>query len=92
VRVEEARKSIELYLSHGVSPGDFLEAVLRNDLFEAFGRADESSRANLFEIVQFVYNNVPTAATRGNVDQWLSDKAYRDNIMECVLAARRRIS
>ena len=61
------------YLVHHLQPGHFLTAVLSNDLREAMGRADETSRAGLFEIVSFLYNNAPAAAW-GNlerVEDWL---------------------
>ncbi len=44
----------------GVVPGDFLQAVIRNDLFGALGRADVNSRAGMFEICQFFYNGAPS--------------------------------
>ena len=40
--------------------GDFLTAVLTNDLKGAFGRADENNRENLHEIVGYVYNEIPS--------------------------------
>ena len=44
-----------------IDPGDFLTAVLCNDLFGAYGRADEFSKADMDLIVKFVYNNLPRA-------------------------------
>lgn len=42
-------------------PGGFLQAVLCNDLKEAFVRADETNRNALFEIVTWLYNEAPSS-------------------------------
>ncbi len=47
------------YLTHGIEPGSFLRAVFENNLMEAFGRANSTNRANMFEWTQFIYNYVP---------------------------------
>lgn len=39
--------------------GDFLTAVLKNDLMEACGRADDTNRKVLSLYVKFIYNNLP---------------------------------
>ena len=46
----------------GESPfcGDFLRAVLSNDLMGAVGRADEYNRLTLWVIVSYVYNVLPS--------------------------------
>ncbi len=56
---QDAIKSLILYRDQKIPTGGFLEACLANDLKEAFGRADETSRENLFEIVSFLYNSMP---------------------------------
>lgn len=53
------RDSILLYVEHRCPPGDFLEAVLANDLMEAIGRVDEEAYAHLGDICSFVYNRIP---------------------------------
>jgi len=53
------KESLELYVKQGIEPGGFLTAVLENNLFEAFGRADSYNRATLFEIVQYIYDELP---------------------------------
>jgi len=47
--------SIIRYHSHGVIPGDFLQAVICNDLREAVFRADEENMANLPAYVSWFY-------------------------------------
>ncbi len=49
------------YIVDGVETGGFLQAVLSNDLFEAFGRADGSNFDSMKEIVVFLYNDAPMA-------------------------------
>ena len=50
---------VQRYLEHGIRPGDFLTAVLCNDLKEACGRADFTNRYLLFDIVNWLYNEAP---------------------------------
>lgn len=59
------------YVNKGYMPGDFLTAVLTNDLFDAVGRADVDNIVALPEIVKFVYNEVP-----GNA--WGSKETVRE--------------
>lgn len=51
--------SLGRYVSHGILPGSFLQAVLANDLLDAIGRADDWSLAHLKDIAQHVYNRLP---------------------------------
>ncbi len=50
------------YVATGRDPGDFLQAVLANDLKESFIRADDENSAAMREIVQHIYWNVPRVA------------------------------
>lgn len=47
------------YMLHGIRPGDFLTALLSNDLLEVFNRGDDEALAGLRVTVQFMYNNCP---------------------------------
>jgi hypothetical protein len=47
------------YIINGIEPGGFLEAVLCNDLKEAFARGDEDSLNGLRRVVMFLYNDTP---------------------------------
>ncbi|GAG54996.1 unnamed protein product, partial [marine sediment metagenome] len=53
------RASTKRYIEHGVKPGDFLTAVICNDLKESFARADEINTERMFDIVSFFYNEAP---------------------------------
>ena len=47
------------YIEHKIPTGGFLKAVLQNDLFSAFSRADPGNRAALGDIVMFMVNEAP---------------------------------
>ncbi len=61
---------IRNYVDHRIPPGSFLEAVLCNDLKTACAQADHINRHALFEIVSYLYNEVP-------YDCWGSVENYR---------------
>ena len=50
--------AIERYVTKGIPPGDFLTAVICNDLAESVARADEENIANLPAYVAYFYNEV----------------------------------
>lgn len=56
---EQIEESLILYRDKHIRTGGFLEAVLANDLMEAFGRADIYNRMEMFNICSYVYNNMP---------------------------------
>ena len=51
-----------LYLTHGIAPGDFVTAVLSNDLKGAFQRADIENERAMKEHVMLCYWNLPADA------------------------------
>lgn len=50
------RGGIIRYYENGIPPGDFLTAVIDNDLSEACGRADETNQRCLFAYMSWFYN------------------------------------
>lgn len=67
---------LKRYVEDRIHPGDFLMAVLTNDLVEAVGRADEENMANLPAYVAFMQNCVPYNCW-GNpsvVQEWLKGR------------------
>ncbi len=50
---------VKRYLENGIPPGDFLQAVISNDLKEAINRADDQNINLLPNYVRFFYNDVP---------------------------------
>lgn len=69
-------ESLELYVKERIPPGDFLYAVLTNNLRESFGTADENNRAAMFEIVSYCWNKIPADCwgSRERVQAWLWPK------------------
>lgn len=59
------RPGITRWIEEGFVPGDFLQAVIKNDLRDAFGRADETSRAALFDIVSWFHCHAPSPCWGG---------------------------
>ena len=53
--------AIRRYIETRLQPGDFLTAVIDNDLAEAVGRADDENTANLPAFVAYFYNEAPSA-------------------------------
>jgi hypothetical protein len=56
---DAVKASIDEWVICGRSPGHFVQAVLRSDLFGAFRHGDAESLAALYEIVNYVYNRIP---------------------------------
>lgn len=48
------------WIENGIHPGDFLAAVISNDLKEACARADETNQELIFNYVQFFYSWAPS--------------------------------
>lgn len=73
---EDIIASLERYVKHGIKCGDFLTAVLANDLTEACGRADDDNQRTLFHIVAYIYNELPSDCwgSYTRVDGWIERK------------------
>lgn len=69
---DEIRESIDRYVTHGVKPGSFVQAVLANDFVQAACMADDGNVRLLRQIAQYVYNEVP----RGVWGSWDAVKAH----------------
>jgi hypothetical protein len=68
--------AIRRYIIEGIQPGDFLTAVITNNLRNAVGKADADNLALLKLYVQWFYNEAPAPCwgSQQNMDEWL--KAY----------------
>ena len=66
-------KSLHRYSTDHVPTGDFLRAVLSNDLFGAVRRADDESLKAIGEICKHVYNELPAECwgSREVVAKWI---------------------
>jgi hypothetical protein len=65
------QEGMKRYIEHGIAPGSFLEAVITNNLVEAFARADFTNRQNIERYVAFLWNECPIGA-------WGSEKVYQE--------------
>jgi hypothetical protein len=76
---ENTEANIRRYVNYRIDPGDFLKAVLTNDLFEAYNRADEDNIVAMFFIVRFIFNQVPRCCwgEKETVRDWMNGD--RDN-------------
>lgn len=55
------RAGIDRYAMHGIAPGSCLRAIIENDLFVAFQRADPETAAAMGAIVRHIREHVPGA-------------------------------
>ncbi len=69
---EYTKEAIDNWVRHGWQPGSFVQAVLENNLSEAFARADDTNTRFMKEIVMYVYNEIPSPAwgSPEKVDAW----------------------
>ena len=60
------------WIVYGIFPGDFLTAVIRNDLREAVWQADDENIHLISTYVSFFYNEAPSLCSGNNrrVDEW----------------------
>ena len=70
---ENLKQSLDRYAEHKIPTGGFLHAVLANDLMEAVGRADDFNVKLLWDICNYVYNDMPITCHGSYkiVDEWL---------------------
>lgn len=57
---EHMHGAIVRYIVHGINPGDFLTALINNDLKEACACADDINRHHIFDYVKWFYNHAPS--------------------------------
>ena len=70
-------EALEEYVSLGRPLGDFLQAVIANDLRDAVGRADNLNVGQLPAFVAYVYNEMPSTShgSRQRYTAWLEQHA-----------------
>lgn len=81
------RAGLARYLRHGIRPGNFLTAVLENNLEGAIQYGDEDSLAGLAGTVRWLHNNVPQGAwgTPAKVKAWCGNAEFRESILRICL-------
>ena len=67
------RDSLERYVNGRIKPGDFLQAVIKNDLKESVLLADYENMANLPAYVNYFYNHAPSICwgSAKKMEAWL---------------------
>ena len=73
---DEILAAINRYVIQHEPCGHFVMAVLKNDLQEAFARADENNATHMFQVVSYCYNEIPGGCWGSpmKVAQWLGYK------------------
>jgi hypothetical protein len=68
------REGLHAYVAHRVPPGDFLMAVLSNELGAAVARADDVNRTALMAYVRWLSAYAPAVCwgSRAHVAAWLA--------------------
>ena len=71
---ERMMPAIERYVKERVAPGDFLQAVISNDLRLACAYADEENLRNLPAFIAYFYNETPSGCwgSREKMIEWIS--------------------
>lgn len=69
---EHMRGGMERWITHGISPGSFLEAILSNDLAGAVSTADAVNIGLLGLYVQYLHHYAPAACwgSVANCEAW----------------------
>ncbi len=77
---QHTQYQIDEYVKGKVPPGNFLYAVLTNNLAETVCRADETNLRFIKDIVLYVYNNIPSVCwgTPEKVEEWLNPPNEND--------------
>jgi len=92
---EHIRESVKNYIEDGCPVGDFLQAVIRNELCEAVGRADSINRNRLYDIIYFFYNFAPGACwgSPEKMQAWMEmHRKERDLVHQLILKCLPRSS
>jgi hypothetical protein len=71
-------EGLRAYIDEGRAPGQFLTAIICNDLRGAVDRADNENLANIAAFVGYLYNEAPSACWGSveKMDAWLDKKWF----------------
>jgi hypothetical protein len=69
---ERMAPALDAWIEHGKLPGEFLQAVLCNDLRDAISRADRENLVALPAYIGYLYNEAPGGCwgSPAKVDAW----------------------
>lgn len=57
---EHIQGGMKRYIERGIIPGDFLQAVIKNNLKESFFCADDVNAKRMRDIILFMHNEAPS--------------------------------
>lgn len=82
--------AIARWVVWGIRPGDFLLALLSNDLMEAIGRADDFNRVAIPEWAKLLYNWCPSGCfgDQDTVLAWRAQSGLADGGQRAILVER----
>jgi hypothetical protein len=71
--MDDIKETLKRYVENKIPTGGFLQSVLENDLFEAVARADRYNIHRIYEICDYIYNNLPYQCwgDKEKVEKWL---------------------
>ena len=69
------------YVEHGIEPGDFLTAVISNDLVESVMLADDENLANIPAYAAWLYSQAPIGCwgSPENMQRWIDSLRENSN-------------
>ena len=73
---ERMMGSVKRYVEDRIRPGAFLTAVIKNNLNEACGMADDENLQNLQAYAAYFYNEAPSSCwgSAAKMETWLEHK------------------
>lgn len=74
---DHCQDEMRCYIEHGIEPGAFLQAVLSNELVDAFACADHINCAAMADWANFLYNELPGRGPGGPGAPWGSREAVQ---------------
>ena len=77
---ERMRGPLVRYLVAGIRPGQFLQAVISDKLFDAVGRADDENLELLRRYCQFLYAHAPGGSwgSTAAMEEWIAKGGFRE--------------
>lgn len=77
-------EGLQRYIRNRIHPGDFLSAVINNNLRRAAERADDINARIITAYVAYLYNHAPSNSWgyAGALDKWINTKEAKQNEQE----------
>lgn len=71
---ERMQGALRRWVTEGIEPGGFVSAILENNLFEAFARADAENSLIIKNYLLFLYNHAPAGCygSKEKCNAWAS--------------------